>query len=32
VYNKQWLLEKVYDPEVSEVPEAHDLIKLMSRN
>jgi hypothetical protein len=32
VYNKQGLLEKVYDPEVTEVPEARDLIKLMSKN
>jgi peroxiredoxin len=32
VYNKKGLLEKVYDPEVTEVPEARELIKLMSKN
>jgi thiol-disulfide isomerase/thioredoxin len=29
VYNKKGLLEKVYDPEVTEVPEPRDLIELM---
>ncbi|NCI51462.1 hypothetical protein GWC95_16150 [Sediminibacterium roseum] len=29
LYNKQGLLEKVFDPEVTEVPEARDLIRLV---
>jgi thiol-disulfide isomerase/thioredoxin len=32
VYNKKGLLEKVYDPEVTEVPEARDLIRLVNKN
>jgi hypothetical protein len=32
MYNKQGLLEKVFDPEVTEVPEASDLIKLVYKN
>jgi hypothetical protein len=32
VYNKKGLLEKVFDPEVTEVPEARDLIRLMYKH
>lgn len=32
VYNKKGILEKVYDPEITEVPDAHELIKLMYKN
>jgi thioredoxin-related protein len=32
LYNKQGQLEKVFDPEVAEVPEARDLIKLVYKN
>jgi hypothetical protein len=32
MYNKHGLLEKVFDPEVTEVPEASDLIKLVYKN
>ena len=31
VYNKKGLLEKVYDPETTPVPEASDLIELVNR-
>jgi len=31
VYNKKWLLEKVYDPETGEVPEASDLVALVNK-